>query len=262
MITIQKYVCAQSLDDAYALNQNKRNSIVGGMMWIRLGKGNVNTAIDLCDLGLNTIEETVDSFVIGAMTTLRDIEQHEGLNKYTNGAIKNAVKDIVGVQFRNMATVGGSVWGRFGFSDVLTVLLAMDTCVQLYKGGIVSLEEFVKMKYDRDILVNIIIKKSKLNIIYSSMRNQKTDFPVIACAVAQVNDEYRVSVGARPSKAMIVRDENKILAQGITHESAKQFAQYVAQKTPPASNLRGSSAYRSHLIEVLTERTLNELRGF
>lgn len=262
MITIQKYVRAQSLDDAYALNQNKRNSIVGGMMWIRLGKGNVNTAIDLCDLGLNTIEETADSFVIGAMTTLRDIEQHEGLNKYTNGAIKNAVKDIVGVQFRNMATVGGSVWGRFGFSDVLTVLLAMDTCVQLYKGGIVSLEEFVKMKYDRDILVNIIIKKSKLNIIYSSMRNQKTDFPVIACAVAQVNDEYRVSVGARPSKAMIVRDENKILAQGITHESAKQFAQYVAKKTPTASNLRGSSAYRSHLIEVLTERALNELRGF
>ena len=262
MITIQKYVRAQSLDEAYTLNQNKRNSIVGGMMWMRLGKGNVNTAIDLCDLGLNTIEETADSFVIGAMTTLRDIELHQGLNKYTNGAIKNAVKDIVGVQFRNMATVGGSVWGRFGFSDVLTVLLAMDTCVQLYKGGIVSLEEFVKMKYDRDILVNIIIKKSKLNILYSSMRNQKTDFPVIACAVAQVNDEYRVSVGARPSKAMIVRDENKILAQGITNESAKQFAQYVAEKTPTASNLRGSSAYRSHLIEVLTERALNELRGF
>ena len=93
MVTIQKYVRAQSLDEAYTLNQNKRNSIVGGMMWMRLGRGNVNTAIDLCDLGLNTIEETADSFVIGAMTTLRDIEQHEGLNKYTNGAIKNAVKD-------------------------------------------------------------------------------------------------------------------------------------------------------------------------
>ena len=71
------------------------------------------------------------------MATLRDLEQHESLNAYTAGAVKNAVKDIVGVQFRNMATVGGSIWGRFGFSDVLTVFLAMDCYVELYKGGII-----------------------------------------------------------------------------------------------------------------------------
>ena len=35
---------------------------------------------------------------------------HAGLNAYTSGAVANAVKDIVGVQFRNMATVGGSIW--------------------------------------------------------------------------------------------------------------------------------------------------------
>ena len=261
MITIQKYVRAQSLEEAYTLNQNKRNSIVAGMMWLRLGKGSVNTAIDLCDLGLNTIEENDDSFSIGAMVSLRDLELHQSLNKYTNGAIKNALKDIVGVQFRNMATIGGSVWGRFGFSDVLTVLLAMDTSVQLFKGGIVPLEEFVKMKYDRDLLVRIIIKKSDMKIVYSSMRNQKTDFPVIACALSCINGEYRASVGARPSKAMLVRDKNNLLAQGITQESAKSFAQYLADNTPTASNLRGSSAFRTHLISVLAERALNELRG-
>ena len=36
--------------------------------------------------------------------------------------------------------MGGSVWGRFGFSDVLTLLLSIDTSVELYKGGIVPLE--------------------------------------------------------------------------------------------------------------------------
>ena len=55
------------------------------------------------------------------------------MNTYTHDAVKNAVKDIVGVQFRNMATIGGSIWGRFGFSDVLTVFLAMDSYVELYK---------------------------------------------------------------------------------------------------------------------------------
>ena len=76
MITIQKYVRAQSLEEAWQLNQNKRNRILGGMLWTRLERGTVNTAIDLCDLGLNTIEETEEQFSIGAMATLRDLELH------------------------------------------------------------------------------------------------------------------------------------------------------------------------------------------
>ena len=121
MITIQKYVRAQTLEEAWQLNQKRANRILGGMMMLRLGSGNVNTAIDLCDLGLDTIEETEDAFSIGAMVTLRQLEQHDGLNRYLDGAAAEAVGSIVGVQFRNMATVGGSLWGRFGFSDVLTI---------------------------------------------------------------------------------------------------------------------------------------------
>ena len=250
MITIQKYVRAQSLEEAWQLNQNKRNRILGGMLWLRLGKGTVNTAIDLCDLGLDTIEENDEAFSIGAMATLRDIEMHAGLNAYTSGAVANSVKDIVGVQFRNMATVGGSIWGRFGFSDVLTVFLALDSYVELYKGGIVPLEEFARMKKDNDILVRLIVKKTPCKVVYSAMRNQRTDFPVLACAVAQLGGEYRASIGARPGRAMLLRSE-----------SAEGFAAYVAENTPTEGNLRGSAAYRTHLTRVLVERSMNELEG-
>ena len=195
MITIQKYVRVRSLEEAWTLNQVKTNRILGGMLWLRLGKGNVNTAIDLSDLGLHTIEETEEQFSIGAMATLRDIEKHEGLNAYTDHAVANAVKDIVGVQFRNMATVGGSLWGRFGFSDVLTVFLALDSYVELYKGGIIPLRECNDMKKDNDILVRLIVKKTPCKIAYRSVRNQRTDFPVIACAVSKLNG---VSIQIRP----------------------------------------------------------------
>lgn len=250
MITIQKYVRAQSLEEAWQLNQNKRNRILGGMLWLRLGKGNVNTAIDLCDLGLDTIEETDDQFSIGSMATLRDLEMHEGLNSYAGGAVAKAVKDIVGVQFRNTATVGGSIWGRFGFSDVLTVFLAMDSYVELYKGGIIPLEQFARMKKDNDILVRLIVKKTPCKIVYSSVRNQRTDFPVLACAVSYINGQYRASIGARPSRAML-----------LCSESSEGFAAFVAENAPTESNLRGSAAYRTHLIRVLVERSVNELGG-
>lgn len=261
MITIQKYVRAQSLEEAYQLNQSKRNRIVGGMMWMRLGRGSVGTAIDLCDLGLDTVEETDEQFTLGAMVSLRQLELHEGLNAYTSGAVRNAVKDIVGVQFRNMATLGGSIWGRFGFSDVLTMFLAMDCYVELYKGGIVPLEEFAGRKKDNDILVRLIVKKTPGKFVYTAMRNQRTDFPVLACALSQVNGTCRAVIGARPAKAMVIRDEEGLLDGGITEDSARSFAEFVAGTAPTDSNIRASAAYRTHLIRVLTERAALELGG-
>ena len=261
MITIQKYVRAKSLEEAWQLNQNKRSRVLGGMLWLRLGSGMVDTAIDLCELGLNTIEEDENSFSIGAMVTLRDLELHKGLNDYSNRAVANAVKDIVGVQFRNMATVGGSIWGRFGFSDVLTVFLALDTHVELYKGGIVPLSQFVEMEKDNDIIVRLIVNKKPCNVVYSSVRIQRTDFPVLACAVSCVDGAYRAVLGARPANAMVMYDAQHLLTGAITEESAAAFARYVAELVPTGSNIRGSAAYRTHLVKVLVQRALTELGG-
>lgn len=261
MITIQKYIRPQNLEEAYQLNQSKNNRIVGGMLWLKTGSGNINTAIDLCDLGLNAIKETDTDFSIGAMVSLREIEQHKGLNAYTQNAVRDAVKDIVGVQFRNMATVGGSLWGRFGFSDVLSVFLCMDSYVELYKGGFVPLAEFAKQDYDTDILLRIVVKKTPGYFVYSAMRAQRTDFPVLTCAISNINQAYRVVIGARPSRAIIIPDEGKVLSGEITEETAKKMAEYIASNTPTLSNLRGSSEYRTHLANVLTYRNLLRLGG-
>ena len=137
MITIREYKKVQSLEEAYELNQKKSNRIIGGMIWLKMETLNVGTAIDLSDLGLDAVEETETEFRIGAMTTLRTLETHEGLAAYTNGAMRESVRHIVGVQLRNLATLGGSLYSRFGFSDVLTMFLALDASVELYKGGII-----------------------------------------------------------------------------------------------------------------------------
>ncbi len=261
MISIKNYVRASSLEEAWQLNQKKRNRLLGGMVWLKMGRFSIDTAIDLCDLGLNTIEETEDEFSIGAMTSLRQLEQHAGLNEYTCGAVKNALCDIVGVQLRNVATVGGSIWGRFGFSDVLAVMLAMDSYVELYKGGIVPMEEFASMKKDNDVLVRIIIKKTPGRFVYQSVRIQRTDFPVLNCTVSKLGEEYRAVFGARPGRAVVLRDEEGILAGGVTAESAAAFAEYAKKNILTGSNLRGSAAYRTHLVGVLAERSLTEMGG-
>ena len=187
MITIREFKKVSSLEEAWELNQKRTSKIIGGMLWVKMTKGNVMTAIDLSGLGLDKIEETEEEIRIGCMATLRQMEEHQGLNAYTNGAVKEALRYIVGVQFRNLATVGGSVYGRFGFSDVLTVLLAMDTYVEMYKGGIIPLAEFVNMKYDRDLLVSVMIKKQKASIALPGLAPTAIRIPASVKAVAQVS---------------------------------------------------------------------------
>ena len=168
MLRIKEYRKVLSLEEAYELNQKKTNHIIGGGLWLKIGDRNLMTAIDLCNLGLNTIEETEDEFIIGCMVTLRDLETHTGLNQYTFGAVKESVRHIVGVQFRNCATVGGSIYGRFGFSDVLTLFAALDSYVELYHAGMMPVDQFIDQKYDNDILVAVHVKKVPLKVTYLS----------------------------------------------------------------------------------------------
>ena len=259
MMTIREYKQAESLEEAWQLNQKKANRVLGGMIWLKMENINVGTAIDLSGLGLDTIEETEGSFSIGAMVTLRQLEEHAGLAAYTHGAVKEALRHIVGVQLRNLATVGGSIYSRFGFSDVLTLFMAMDCSVELYKGGIISLQEYAERPYDRDILVRLIVKKEEAEFFYQSVRNSQTDIPVLTCAAARLeNGSYRIAIGARPLKAVLFELPAK--AGVSAQELAQNFADEVKQKIVTGSNMRGNAEYRRHLAGVLTKRAVLELK--
>ena len=146
MLRIMNYATPESLDEAYALlTKNKKNMILGGMIWLKMEDIQIPTAIDLSKLGLDQIEEEDAEFKIGAMVTLRQLETHESFNKATCHVFRDAVKDIVGVQLRNLATVGGSVYSRFSFSDVICSLLCLECDVQTHAHGRISLEEFISL---------------------------------------------------------------------------------------------------------------------
>ena len=248
MLKIKNYVKAESLAQAYELNQKKNAIVLGGMVWLKMGNRNIVTAIDLSGLGLDSITETDEEFVIGCMATLRDLEVHPGLNAYTDGAEKQSVCHIVGVQFRSCATVGGSIYGRFGFSDVLTLFAALDCYVELYKGGNVPIQEFIHMYYDNDILVAVHIVKTPVKITYLSQRNTATDFPVIAVAVSEYNEKLHVSIGARPVRA-------ETLTLDLSEKAdMEHLVKKVQEQFSFGSNRRGSADYRRHIAGVLVKR--------
>lgn len=259
MLKIKEYVKAESLEQAYELNQKKTNCVIGGMLWLKMVTRNVQKAIDLSGLGLDQIEENDEGFSIGAMVTLRQIELHEGLNTWSQGAVKESVTHIVGVQFRNLATVGGSIFGKFGFSDVLSCFLAFDSYVELHHEGIIPLDQFAANKYPNDILVRLIIKKHPQESVYLSHRNTKTDFPVLTCAVSLGEKEAYAVVGARPSRACRVRLSDQWMEQIKDDEGRRKLADEVTSQMNFGSNMRGSAAYREQLSKVLLRRGFEQL---
>ena len=274
MFYYNQYVRAQSLDEAYELYQKKPNFVLGGMLWLKMKNKTLGTAIDLCDLGLDQIDEDENEFRIGAYATLRQIETHEALNAYTHGAIAESVRHIVGVQFRNVATVGGSIWGRFGFSDVMTIFRALGAKVQLHKAGVMDLDEFAALpRTTRDVLVSVIVPKNAKGIVYLSQRNQSTDFPVLTCAVANRSGRYVAVIGASPYMAEPVWDEdgildgladaksdgNKALTENSeNNEKIEKFAGYVADHIRFGSNIRAGAEYREMICKVLTRRAVKQ----
>ena len=259
MLKIKSYVKVKSVAEAYELNQKKTAIVLGGMVWLKMGNRNISTAIDLSGLGLDTIQEFDDEFVIGCMTPLRELEINESLNEYTHGAIQESLRHIVGVQFRNLATVGGSIFGKFGFSDVLSCFLAFDSYVELHHEGIIPLDQFAANKYPNDILVRLIIKKHPQESVYLSHRNTKTDFPVLTCAVSLGEKEAYAVVGARPSRACRVRLSDQWMEQIKDDEGRKKLADEVTGQMNFGSNMRGSAAYREQLSKVLLRRGFEQL---
>ena len=289
MFYYNQYVRAKSIEEAYELYQKKSNVVLGGMLWLKMMNKTCGTAIDLCDLGLDQIEEDETQFRIGAYVSLRELETNKALDAYTHGAMAESVRHIVGVQFRNVATLGGSIWGRYGFSDVMTLFRALGAKVELHHGGIMDLDEFVELpRKVRDILVAVIVPKQTQHIVYLSQRNQSTDFPVLTCAVAQRADGYVAVIGAAPRMAQVVPDAAGILDQlsevtrltgtgelsddpseaggasvidPVKRKKIEDFAAYTAAHVRFGSNLRAGADYRRIICQVLVRRATEQMIG-
>lgn len=261
MFTLMELVQPTSLEEAYEiLTKRKNNIVIGGSAFLRMGKKRIGTGIDLSALNLNLIEESSDYIEIGAMVTLRDLEVSPILNKYFDGVLPKSVRDIIGVQFRNVVTVGGSVFSRYGFSDLIVGLLALETEVELYNGGRMLLEEFLNKNYEKDILVKLYIKKNNASAVYKCMRNSRSDYPILNMSVSKVDSYFKICVGARPQRATIAHKASEFLSNNeLNEENIIKASEIASEELVFGSNMRASKEYRKAVCKSLVKNALMEV---
>ena len=114
MYTARNYVRPATLEEAWALNQKRANAVLGGGCWLRLGRRRLDTVIDLSGLGLEEIREETGRLLSAPWrhcASWNKMRLQAAFGRY----FQDCTAHIVGVQFRNCATVGGSVRARLGF---------------------------------------------------------------------------------------------------------------------------------------------------
>jgi len=261
VFTISELVQPENLAEAYQILMDKRNNtILGGCAFLKMGKKRINKGIDLTKLNLSYVQEQDGFIEIGAMTSLRELETHPLLKEQYNGVLPGSVRDIIGVQFRNGVTVGASVYSKYGFSDLITALLCLDTEVELFKGGRMSLADFLAKPTEKDLLVRLWIKKTRRQATYLSFRNSASDYAVLNAAVSKLDNHWTIVVGARPSKAAIAVSASAMLGQEeLTLEMIEKAAQKASEELSFGTNTRGTAAYRKALCQALVKRGIMEV---
>ncbi len=256
---VNEYYRASSLEDAYQkLQASPKNAIVAGGLWMKKMGQSYDSLIDLSKLGLDKISETKDEVIVGSMVSQRDFEDSKIVSFLFAGAPAFAVREVMGVNFRNLATIGGSIMGRYPFSDVITGLLPYDVTLEFYPAQKMSLEEYLNYKGKLNaILVAIHIKKGEGKGFFKKVKTTALDFPIVNIAVAKVNKEYRVVVGARP---MVAARSYK--AMEYLNNGGKDFAkaaELAVEELSFMDNKDASKEYRVDLAKVYVRRGLEEV---
>ena len=256
---VNEYYRASSLEDAYQkLQVSPKNAILAGGLWMKKMGQAYETLIDLSKLGLDKIEDKKDEVVVGAMVTQRDFENSKVVSFLYAGAPAFAVREVMGVNFRNIATIGGSIMGRYPFSDVITGLLPYDVELEFYPAQKMSLEEYLNYKGKLNaILVAIHIKKAEGKGYFKKVKTTALDFPIVNIAVAKVAGEYRVVVGARPMVAARAYKAMEYLNNG--EKDFAKAAELAVEELSFMDNKDASKEYRVDLAKVYVRRGLEEV---
>ncbi|MDX9827290.1 MAG: FAD binding domain-containing protein [Spirochaetia bacterium] len=247
-----------SLDEAYDLMVKQGATPLAGGAWTLTSRKSLASGVDLSELGLRFIKTEGEYVVIGAMTTARDMETSELLAEIFGPLFARALGGIAGVQIRTIVTAGGNVAGRYGFSELLVLLLALDASLVFYKNGTKSLASYLDSPPGGAFLLEKILIPRDAKAAYQCLRQAANDFPVLSVCAARSKAGWRIAVGARPKAAALSLKAGSFLtgAENPDEVSSRKAGLLAAEELSFGDDLRASAEYRRSVCPVLVTRAI------
>jgi CO/xanthine dehydrogenase FAD-binding subunit len=225
--------------------------------------------------GLSGVRENSDgSIVIGALTTMREIETDPLLSrKYP--FLSQSAAEVGSIQIRNRATIGGNMSNATPSADVAPSLIALQATTKMIGATgerTVTLDEFFRgpgqtiMNPD-EILAEITIPKTSPRLVGEYIKfspREMMDLAYVGVAVAYATSEkekkcdgVRIVLGAvAPTPIRAKRAEALLEGQILSEELAEKVGAIAAEEAKPISDVRSSADYRRAMVGAMTKRAL------
>ena len=254
---------AKSFDEVLKIVKESQNhAVIGGGAWLKRLPRKIDKAILLDQLALDYIKEHDAYIAVGSMTTLQSVVDARCLQEIGSGLLSNATAQVMGVALRNIATIGGSVVGRYGFSDIIPPLLALDAKLIFHELGEITLEKYLQQKgKTSDLLLEVQIPKKNKIGYFKKVSNTSLDFSILNITISKQDQNICIIIGARPGGAAFAREAMQYLSQvdQLTKTHLKKATQLVLDEVAFASNTAASQQYRETLAKVYVQRGLKEV---
>ena len=267
-----EYFRPQTINEAVGLLSQKEDVkiLAGGhslvpAMKFRLAQP--KTIIDISRIAdLSYIRETNGQIHIGAMTTHHFLESSDLLRQKCP-LLSETAANIGDVQVRNRGSIGGSLAHADPAADWPAAILALEA--ELLISGpnnqrtIKATEFFVDIMQTalqpNEILTEIRVPVTSKSVAYVKFAQKASGFAIagVASWIDKSKNSVRVGItgiAAKPYRATAV--EQALEGRPLSADAISQAARKAVQGADPLNDMHASSAFRAHLAEVNTRRSL------
>lgn len=267
MLDIKEYLKPNTVQSAYEMGQMPNSLYVsGGLMVAQLKISSVERLIDLKSVGLTQIEDHGNAFKIGANVKISDLISNPSLN--INGDfIKIALKEIGSTQIRNMATLGGSIAFKLGWSDVITIFMVLNSNLEIYDGKFyeISLEEYAKKSMKGAIITAVEVPKTEGVAVFEKFAKSNFDIATLNLGLkivldGQIVKDARIAVGSRPMVSQRIKEVEEFLIGKHIKSASKDACDLIEKVIQVGSDIRASAEYRKALSKFLLDKALRRVQ--
>jgi carbon-monoxide dehydrogenase medium subunit len=275
-----EYERATTVDHAIGLLERLGSSarlVAGGhsllpMMKLRLA--NFEYLIDINPLHdeLGYIRVNPDEVRIGALTRHRELLESDELAR-AFPIFRDAEKVIADPVVRNRGTLGGSLCQADPSEDLSAVCTTLDaSCVIRGARGsrVVSMEEFHVGPYETAVGDGEMLTEIRLPVrggggsAYEKVERRAGDWAVVSAGAAvwlkdgKITDARVGLAAVGPNTTGIPEISDALRGREPSEALYEQAGAIAARSCDPATDQRGSEAYKRHLADELTRRTLRK----
>jgi xanthine dehydrogenase iron-sulfur cluster and FAD-binding subunit A len=281
----QEYINATSTDEVIMILGDKKERariVAGGTdLLLELERGirkGVTTLIDvtrISTLDQITIDED-DVIHLGPLVTHNDCAASKLIRKSAY-PLARAAWDVGAPQIRNRGTIAGNLITASPANDTITPLMALDASVTLlskHSERTIPLNEFYTgvrktiMRADEmlvDISFPALKKTQRGTFIKLALRRAQAISLVNAAIILNLKDDTVqsavITLGAVTPIITHAEEAEKFLAKKkLTDKNITQAAELAVKAAHPIDDVRGSAAYRSEMVRVITKRGLTAIR--